>query len=506
MKKIIIVGAGPGGLAAGMLLSAKGYRVKIVEKQPVIGGRTSKLSVGDYSFDLGPTFLMMPQVLEELFERAGRNLHEYVQMKELSPLYTLKFGDISFTPSRDVEATKAQIKELFPGDEESYERFLRIEGEKFDRVTNLLKQPFTSLGDFFTKDMWRALPKLNALDTVYGRLSKYFSDERLKWAFSFQAKYLGMSPWDCPGTFTILSYLEHRYGLYHPTGGVNQICEAMASVIEEYGGDIYTNAAVDKIIVEDGEAKGVTLSDGEEIYADDVIINADFGYTMTHLFDQSDLTKYRKARLEKKSVSCSTFMVYLGIDRELDLPHHLIFFADDYKKNVMEITKQSKLSDDPSIYVHNPSVIDKTLAPEGKTALYLLMPVPNLDADIDWEEQREVVKDKIITKLAQQPGLADIRDWIEVEKVITPADWEADFHVYKGATFNLSHSLDQMMYFRPHNKFEDVDHCYLVGGGTHPGSGLPTIFQSAMISTDLLIAEHENDRKANADYNRELTQ
>lgn len=491
VKQIIVVGAGPGGLAAAMQLSAAGFQVKVLEKQPHIGGRTAKLTLGDYQFDLGPTFFMMPQILEEVFVRSGRNIHDYVDMREVSPLYTLKFGDVTFSPSRDEEKTRAEIKRLFPGNEVGYDRFLRIEGEKFDRVIHLLKQPFSTIGDFFTKDMWRALPRLNAFDTVYGRLSKYFTDERLKWAFSFQAKYLGMSAWDCPGTFTILSFLEHRYGLFHPIGGVNQVCHAMAQVIEENEGAVLTDTGVEQIIVENGVAKGVLLESGETLQADDIVINADFGYAMTHLFDQKVLHKYKRDRLKKKNLSLSTFMLYLGVDGEIDLPHHMVLFAEDYKQNVIDITKDGRISKDASIYVHNPSKMDPTLAPEGKSALYVLMPVPNLEAGIDWEQQKPLVREQILDRLEQEPALADIRKRTEVEKVISPLEWEQDYYVYRGATFNLAHQLDQMMYFRPHNKFEDVEHCFLVGGGTHPGSGLPTIFQSAIISTDLLQQQYK---------------
>ncbi|MET3682785.1 phytoene desaturase [Alkalibacillus flavidus] len=488
-KKTIVVGAGPGGLAAAMQLARKGYDVDVYEKQPQVGGRTSKLNLGDYSFDLGPTFFMMPQVLEEVFERVGRNLYDYVDMREIDPLYTLKFGDVTFQPSRDVEATAEQIESLFPGDAAGYRQFLDVEGKKFDRVIQLLRQPFSSFTDFFTKDMVRALPKLNAFDTVHGRLSKYFNDERLKWAFSFQAKYLGMSPWNCPGTFTILSFLEHRYGLYHPIGGVNRVCEAMAEVIEEFGGRIHLEEPVERVMVENGSASGVVLSDGRTETADDVVINADFGYAINHLFDEQDLTTYKPQKLAKKKLSCSTFMVYLGIDHPIDLPHHMVLFAEDYKRNVDDMTERQILSDDPSIYVHNPSQIDPTLAPPGKTALYMLMPVPNVASNIDWNEVKQDLRDDMIRTVAKESGIDNLEDYIEAEHIITPADWQDTYHVYQGATFNLAHSLDQMMIFRPHNQFEDVDHCFLVGGGTHPGSGLPTIFQSAMISVDLLTAQ-----------------
>jgi len=489
-KKVTVIGAGPGGLAVSMLLVAKGYEVVVYEKQSYIGGRTSRLTLGEYNFDLGPTFFMMPGILEEIFQMAGRQLQDYVQIQEINPLYTLKFKDLSFSPTRNYEEMIQEIENKFPGNGAGYDQFMKIEGEKFDRVTKLLQQPFTKITDLITRNMVSAFPKLNALDTVYGRLSNYFSDERLKWAFSFQAKYLGMSPWECPGTFTILSYLEHRFGLFHPIGGVNKLCEAMAQVIEEYGGKIHTGTGVKQVVVKEKKAVGVLLENGEMVPSDDVIINADFGHAATNLFKQRDLKKYRKENLEKKKLSCSTFMLYLGINKPLNLPHHMILFADDYKQNVDEMTKEMKLSEDPSIYVHNPSKIDPTLAPKGKSALYVLMPVPNLQADIDWEKEKHGVREKILSRLELEPELHDIRSHIEVGKIVTPLDWQNEMYVYKGATFSLAHNLSQMMYFRPHNKFEDVNHCFLVGGGTHPGSGLPTIFESAKISATLLNQQY----------------
>lgn len=489
-KKVTVIGAGPGGLAVSMLLAAKGYEVVIYEKQAYIGGRTSRLTLGDYNFDLGPTFFMMPSILEEIFQMSGRQLQDYVEIQEINPLYTLKFKDLSFSPTRNYQEMIHEMERIFPGNGAGYSQFMKIEGEKFERVTKLLQQPFTKITDLITRNMVSAFPKLNAFDTVYGRLSNYFNDERLKWAFSFQAKYLGMSPWECPGTFTILSYLEHRYGLFHPIGGVNQLCDAMAKVIKEYGGKIHTGTGVKQVLVKEKKAVGVLLENGEVVPSDDVIINADFGHAATNLFQQSDLKKYRKENLEKKKLSCSTFMLYLGIDKPLQLPHHTILFAEDYKQNVDEMTKDMKLSEDPSIYVHNPSKLDPTLAPEGKSALYVLLPVPNLQSDINWEEQKRGMREKILSRLEQEPELHDIRAHIEVEKIITPLDWQNEIYVYKGATFSLAHNLSQMMYFRPHNKFEDVDHCYLVGGGTHPGSGLPTIFESAKISATLLNQQY----------------
>lgn len=493
-KHVAIVGAGPGGLATAMLLSSQGYRVSLFEKQPYLGGRTSRLQLGRYSFDRGATFLMMPSLLEELFRLADRDVNDYARLTRLDPLYELRFGDQAFAPSTDRDRTFEEIERLFPGDGTGYLRFMRDEGLKFDRVAPLLRRPFERLADYARGDVFAALPRLHATDTVYGRLSRYFRDERLRNSFSFQAKYLGMSPWECPGTFTILSYMEHRYGLYHPEGGVNRICEAMAEVAREYGAAVHASAGVTRVLTERGKAVGVQLESGEKIAADHVVLNADFATAMTTLFEEGTLRKYTPERLARKKYSCSAYMLYLGVRRKLNMPHHTILFAEDYRRNVTEMIGERRLSEDPSIYVHNPSACDPTLAPEGHSALYVLMPVPNTTGQPDWNVERERVRAQILARLEREPELRGISSDIEVEHCVTPVDWRDRYGVYNGATFNLSHSLDQMMHLRPHNRFEELANCWLVGGGTHPGSGLPTILESAKISSSLIARQDRGER------------
>ncbi|WP_342663561.1 phytoene desaturase family protein [Paenibacillus pinihumi] len=489
----MVVGAGPGGLAAAMLLSAQGYPVTVVEKQPYAGGRTSGFEIGGFRFDRGPTFLMMPQLLEELFQAAGRSVHDYLSLVPVDPLYRLQFGDVKFEPGMDREKTARQIEQLFPGEAAGYLRYLKEEGDKFDRVSPLLRRPFSRLSDYIKTDIFRALSRLHLTDTVYGRLSRYFKDDRLRSAFAFQAKYLGMSPWECPGTFTILSYIEHAFGLWHPIGGVNRICDAMAKVTEELGGEIRLSCGVSRILTHNGRAIGVELENGEMLEGEHVVLNADFGTAMTKLFKPEQLHKYKPDKLERLRFSCSAYILYLGVRRKVDMPHHTVLFARDYEQNVREMM-DGQLSADPSIYVHHPSAIDPTMAPPGKSSLYVLMPVPNLDGETDWSdpEQLDHIRSRVLYRLEQEPELRGLSGDIEIESVVTPLDWEQSFYVYKGAAFNIGHSVSQMMMLRPHNRFQDVQNCWLVGGGTHPGSGLPTILESARISTRLLM---EQDRR-----------
>ncbi|WP_110114330.1 phytoene desaturase family protein [Bacillus sp. CGMCC 1.16541] len=486
-KRVTVIGAGPGGLAAAMLLASHGYEIDVYEKQSYVGGRNSAIKMDGYTFDMGPTFLSMPHIVEEMFEASGRNAHDYLDLKRLHMMYELVFNDKNVRMSDNTVKMKVEIEKHFPGNGEGYDRFMNETAVKMDALTPLLQSQMDRFHHYLSPSVFRALPHLSLGKSLYDVLSTYFSAEQLKLAFTFQSKYLGMSPWECPGAFSILSYMEHAYGIYHPIGGVNQLSEAMAKVVKEYGGRIHVNCGVKKLWIEGRQVKGVILEDGKKVPSDDVVINGDFAHAMTHLVDEGILKKYEKKKLENKKYSCSTFMIYLGVNKKYDLPHHTIIFADDYKKNVEEITKTLTLPNDPSIYIQNASVTDPTLAPEGKSALYILAPVPNNFSGIEWDEIKGQFRDLVLKTVQERTEFKDIADYIEVEQILSPKEWEEDVYVYKGATFNLGHQLSQMMVLRPHNRFEELDDCWLVGGGTHPGSGLPTILESARITTKAML-------------------
>ncbi|WP_147804859.1 phytoene desaturase family protein [Alkalicoccus halolimnae] len=492
MTQVAIIGAGPGGLAAGMILAANGYEVDIYEKQQYVGGRTSSFTKGEYTFDLGPTFFSMTHVLEEIFTKSGRNLHDYVELIELDPMYSLVFDNLTIRASRNEEKMFAEIEKNFPGNGPAYKEFMKDTRKKLAALSPILQEEHASLFDYLRLRSIKALPQLEVGKTLYDVLAKYFDDERLILSFTFQSKYLGMSPWECPGAFSILSFMEHEYGVFHPRGGLNQITKAMAAVAEEHGARIHLDSGVQKIDVQNGKAESLLLESGEVIKSDHIVMNADFANSMSTLIDDKYRKKYSDKKLSKKKYSCSTFMIYAGVNKKIDLDHHTVFFSADYKKNVEEITKLGKLSDDPSIYVHNASVTDNTLAPEGKSALYILAPVANNFSEINWEEKKQKFRDLIMEEVASKLGMPDLEQHIEVEEILTPFDWEKDKLIYQGATFNLAHNLGQMMYFRPHNQFDDIKGIWLTGGGTHPGSGLPTIFESAKITSKLIM---QSDRR-----------
>jgi phytoene desaturase len=488
-KRIIVVGAGPGGLASAMLLAQKGYSVDVYEAKAQVGGRNGRIELGAYAFDIGPTFFLYKPLLEEVFQRCGLKLQDYVELTPLDPLYQLVYDDQTrLYPSSNPTAMKAEIGRVFPGREAGYDRYLREEAKRFETIIEVLKMPFMSLSDYLKPKVIFGLRDLDPFRSLYDRLKLYFEDERLIYAMAFQAKYLGMSPWECPSAFTILSYMEHAFGLDHVQGGLNQLARAMAQAATELGARIHLNEPVNQLLVRNNrDIYGVELRQDLHEYADAVVLNGDFAGTITKLLAESARPTYSNAKLKKRAYSCSAFMLYLGLDRVYDhLSHHNIFFSEDYRSNVNDLTERKVLTPNASFYVHNPSRIDGSLAPKGHSSLYVLVPVPNTLAAIDWPTIKAAYRDQVLDWLETRAGLSDVRAHIQVEHIITPADWRDDFNVYEGAIFNMAHSFNQMMFFRPHNRFNSTKGLYLVGGGTHPGSGLPTIYQSAIISADLI--------------------
>lgn len=252
-----------------------------------------------------------------------------------------------------------------------------------------------------------------------------------------------MSPWSCPALFTMVPYIEHEFGVYHVEGGLHKISEVMANIFEEDGGVIVYKTPVKELITNFGEVLGVVLENMEKVYSDNVVVNSDFAYSFSNLY--KDSKHWSPSKLKGKDYSCSTFMLYLGLDKLYDLPHHTIYFADNYKANMDDINIYGRISDDFSVYVQNASITDPTLAPKGHSTLYVLVPVANLKSGVDWKKLAPEFRNKVISVLKTKAGLTDIEEHIKVEKMISPRDWLKDYNVYHGATFNLGHGVFQML-------------------------------------------------------------
>lgn len=490
-KKVVVIGAGPGGLAAAMQLAHGGADVTILESRSTVGGRCSTFTSPEgVAFDTGPTFYLYPRILKEIFQSVGYDIDHEIPMKRLDPQYRVAFeagGHLDCTS--DLESMDRQIAQLSPADVGKLKKYLDDNRVKLAKFRPILESPFNSLADYLRPSLLAAGPHVKPWKTLGQELQSYFKDPRLVIAFSFQAKYLGMSPFRCPSLFSILSFLEYEYGVYHPYGGCGRVSERMAEICTELGCHLHLDEPVVGMQWEGKRAKAIATHRGN-YDADAVVINADFAHAMQHLVPDQLRKRWSNTQLEKKKYSCSTFMMYLGLDRVYpDLPHHTIYIARDYEGNLREIETDKRLPSEPSFYVQNPIVTDPSLAPKGKSGLYILVPVPHLSPNTPWDEAQTASYRALTLNRLRKIGLEGLEKHIEYERIITPKDWRDNYRVYKGATFNLAHNLGQMLHLRPHNRFEELDGVYLVGGGTHPGSGLPVIYESTRITCRQLLPD-----------------
>ena len=484
--KVIVVGAGPGGLAASLMLAKAGIDVTVIEKSSRVGGRTKVIERDGFKFDLGPTFFHYTEVIEGIFRAIGYDAREELNLNKLDLNYRLIFGQGGqLDCTSDLDLMKEQISALSgPKDGEAFTKYVKENRKKLALTKSCLQSPWKGFSDLISKRAFRAARVLHPTRSVAKDLTRLFDDDRLMLAMSFQTKYLGMSPFNCPSMFTILAFLEYEYGIFHPMGGLGSVPVRMAEIAKDLGVKFLLDEPVDEVLFQGKTAVGVKTSKGE-YFADRIVVNADFANAMTQMVPDSKRKRWTDKKLENKQYSCSTFMLYLGVDRKYDLPHHQIYASKDYVTNLEEIENKHQVSwNDPSVYVQNACITDPQMAPEGCSTVYVLVPVTHQHENVKWSEIKEDYKNRILDQIESKLGYENIKDHIVTETVITPDEW-GDY-CYRGSVFNLAHGLDQMLWRRPQNKFEDVENMYLVGGGTHPGSGLPVIFESARITSKLL--------------------
>jgi len=487
-----------------MLLARAGADVTVYERLDRLGGRSGAIVAPFHNaqngadpsgnkafrFDIGPTFFLYPRVLEDIFAACGRRLGDEVSLKRLDPQYRLIFeGGGAIEASGDMTRLAEEVAGISPADARNLPRFMADNRAKLAAFRPILESPFNGPRDMMTLPMARSLPMLRPMRSIDQDLARYFSDPRIRLAFSFQSKYLGMSPFRCPSLFTILAFMEYEYGVWHPIGGCGAVMEAMARVAQSMGVRINLGDPVEQIVFAGRRAVGVRTASGTQAL-DAVVINADFAHAMTHLVPDRLRRRWTDQRIATKTFSCSTFMLYLGIEGTIPgLPHHTVYLSRDYRRNVEEIEQGHVLPQEPSFYVQNACVTDPGQAPPNHSTLYVLIPVGHLrENGPDWTVEAPRYRRLALDRLAHI-GIPDIESRIRFEKMITPRNWADDMAIHQGATFNLAHSLNQMLLRRPRNRFEDLDAVYLVGGGTHPGSGLPVIFESARITSKLMTAD-----------------
>lgn len=492
-KTVTVIGAGAAGLASAIRLQHAGYNVTIYEKESLPGGKMNQLTKDGYTFDMGPSLVMMPDIYKEVFEVAGRNPEDYIPMQRVDPMYSAFFGDEEISVSSDLTKITQEMENISDEDMAGFLGYLKDIYERYIVARDhFIQRPFRNPSDFYNPFMIHQALKLKTFDSANHSIAKYIKDKRLQQILSFQTLYIGVSPKNGPSLYTIIPMIEYLYGIWFIKGGMHTMAKAMERLFKELGGTLQYNTAVEEIVIDQQEAKGIQVN-GQLIPSDYVMCNADFPYAIKHLVkDQKAKGKYTDKKVDKMKYSCSCFIMYLGMNKKYeDVKNmHNFVFAEDLDENLEDIFSGEVLSD-PSFYVYMGSKMDADLAPEGKDGLYILIPVSDLSTSkYEWNEETiEYYKKRVFNKLKTINGFENIEQEIVSESYMTPNDWRDQFNAYNGACFGLQPTLTQSNHFRPQAKAKNCENLYFTGSSTHPGAGVPIVLTSAKIAAEELMLD-----------------
>jgi len=485
----VVIGAGLGGLSAAMRLGSKGYSVTVIDRLDRVGGRGSSVTKNGFRFDLGPTILTVPQVFEKLWKDCGKDFAGDVELVPLDPFYEIRWQDGSrFQVRSSEEEMLAEVTRNFPKDLKGYCKFLEdCEKRYVFGFEGLGRRPMNKIWDLL-----KEIPgfiRLRADRSVYAHVSTRVKDPKLRMALSFHPLFIGGDPRNVTSMYILVSHLEKAFGVHYVKGGVQALADAMANVVKEQGGQVLLNSNVENITLSKQKADGVMLENGLKLNADIVVSNADPGWTYNKLLPNQK-KRWTEKKLKKSRWSMGLFVWYFGTkntrEKWQDVGHHTIMNGPRYRRLLADIFDRQFLADDMSIYLHRPSVTDPSVAPKGDDCFYALSPVPNLKTSnpINWSKELEGYKNKMRMVLEETiPGFSDA---IIAEQILTPKDFEERYLSPYGSGFSLEPRIFQSAWFRPHNVSEDIENLYLVGAGTHPGAGIPSVVTSSEVLSQLV--------------------
>ena len=486
--KVIVIGGGFGGLAAAIRLQAAGHAVTLVEARENLGGRAYQLKEAGFTFDMGPTLITAPHLLEDLWATAGRSLKEDVPMEPLSPFYRIYFRDgRHFDYWGTAAEDEAEIARFEPRDVEGYRTFLADTHRIYQRAfADLANQPFLTLGALLR--VAPELVRLGAQRSVYAFVSRYFRNPQLRMVFSFHPLFIGGNPFRASAIYSIVPYLERSGGVHFAMGGMYTLVEAMDRLFRTLGGEVRCGMPVEQLLLKEYSVTGARLKDGTILESDVMVANSDVASTLLTLLPAPYRSQPSASRMKRYRYSMSCFMLYLGLNRQYEqLNHHTIFMPHSYQRLIRDVFDGQGLPDDLALYLHVPTRTDPSMAPPGSESLYVLAPVPNLAHGIDWMREAPAFRDKIIHFLECQAGLQGLEASIVTEHTFTPLDFASELRSHLGAAFSIEPTLFQSAYFRPHNRSNHINGLYFVGAGTHPGAGIPGVLLSADITSRLVM-------------------
>ena len=487
---VIIIGAGIGGLACGIRLAAQGYEVTILEKNQTPGGRCSRHESQGFVFDTGPTLMMMPNNLDRLFEDVGRKRSEELPLERLDPAYRINFSDgqtLDFTQKlKDLEH---EIRKFGPDEMGNFHRFIS-QGEQFYReiFEAFIDRPLEHPSRYVTGQALSLLVRTKPWNSVFQVAKKFFRSPHLQIAFSFQTIYLGMSPEEAPGIYSMLSYIDLVDGVYYPRGGMSKIPEILTRLFQELGGKLEVGVEVERILSEGGKATGVLLHNEKTLLADAVVSNVDLPTTYTR-FLQTESRSQASRRVSRMKKGCSSAVFLWGVEKSYpELRHHNLYLPVHFREAMGDLFRERKIPEDPAFYLCTPSRTDAAMAPPGCESLMVLVPVPNLEEPRDWAAIMPVLRQRVLSRLERTltPGLSRR---IVTERTLSPAWYESRYALESASTFGLLPSFFQSAMFRPQRRSPDLKGLYFAGAGVHPGNGIPIVLISGRLAAEAITED-----------------
>ncbi len=491
VKSVIVIGAGLGGLATALRLHHRGFDVTVVEKLSRIGGRCGVIARDGFRIDTGPTILVMKEAFEETYRAIGQKIDERVELIRIAPNYRVYYHDDTFF---DLHASMPdmaeEVERIERGAGERYFQFLGDSSRKYELGMEFVTRNYDRVTDLANPKAGFRLLRTRSYRKLYDDVSRYFYSDKLRKAFSFHSMFLGLSPFQALAMYSLITYADLARGMWYPKGGIGTLVNDIGTLAQESGVNIQLNSPVAEILLTDGRVGGARLESGEEIRADVVVSNADLPYTYRSLIPSHQRPRYSDRKLDSMDYACSGYLLYLALDRTLpQLKHQALYFAEDYRGNLDDIFVTGRIPEDPSFHLNYPVASDPSIAPDGKSTVYALAPMPNLKAQIDWDKAGPVVRDRLLDRISRIAGV-DIREHIVWEEQYDPRNFARDINAVHGTAFgSLAHGFFQSAYFRPHNRDRDIDGLYFVGQATYPGIGMPMVLISARLVAERIIEE-----------------
>ena len=489
--KVVVIGAGFGGIAAALRMRARGYNVTLLDRLAKIGGRAQVFKRGGFKHDAGPTVITAPFLFDELFSLFGEKREDYVEFRSLDPWYRFYFHtgeQFDYRPS--VEDTNAEIRRFSPDDVAGYAKLLRTSKAIFEiGFEKLADKPFSKFTAMLAQIP--SLLKLQSYLSVAGVVNRYIKHPLLRQAFSIHPLLVGGNPFSTTSIYALIHYLERRWGVFFAMGGTGHLVAELDALLRRSGVKVILNTDIASIDIKNGQAVGATATDGTHFPADRVICNGDPPTVYKQMMPAAHANRKRLMPESLTQYSMGLYVLFFGTKKTYDdIAHHTIWMGPRYKELLADIFNRKILADDFSLYLHRPTATDKSFAPDGCDSFYVLCPVPNLRADIDWTETGPLLQQRIIDALSDTI-LPNLNEVIVDPFYMTPEDFKKDYRSMHGAGFSIAPIFLQSAWFRFHNRDPHISNLYFAAAGAHPGAGIPGVLCSAKVVENLVIEDEE---------------